>query len=400
MSVKVKEKIAILESNGCKLLESSQYPKSCNSKVDILCNCGHTRRSVLTNIIVHEQFKCKDCIKIKKSTNIKLRKSEYKNKFEKTRLSFENRYIKSNKYRDDFSPENIDKTLQCRECKINKPLYRFYNRRRYNDGKEKLCRTCEMQQKKNRLSKHTNDQIVNDIISSCKRVASARKSKGRNKCGEVNIDLDYINSLLEKQNYKCVYTNKELEFVYNTTDKVSMDRIDSTKGYIKGNVQLVCSIVNWMKLDMCEKEFLRIINELYTFKETNVDETNHIDIDDRKINQRVPSMIKTCRVSARTRKTKRGRAECGIVNIDKKYIIDLIKQQNNRCVYSGIEFDWDEFKNNPYQASIDRIDNDKGYIKGNVQIVCNSINQMKSNLTDNVFMDYVSAIYKHRCIHH
>ena len=150
MSVKVKEKIAILEANGCKLLESSQYPKTCNSKVDILCNCGHTRNSVLSNIILHEQFKCKICIKIKKSTNIKLRKSEYKNKFEKTRLSFENRFIKSNKYRDDFSPENIDKTLQCRECKIDKPLYRFYNRRRCNDGKEKLCRTCEMQQKKNR----------------------------------------------------------------------------------------------------------------------------------------------------------------------------------------------------------------------------------------------------------
>ena len=74
------------------------------------------------------------------------------------------------------------------------------------------------------------------------------------------------------------------------------------------------------------------------------------------------------------------------------------QKQSNRCVYSGIEFDWDKFQNNPYQASIDRIDNDKGYIKGNVQIVCNIINQMKSNLSDPVFYDYVNSIHEHRCI--
>lgn len=131
-------------------------------------------------------------------------------------------------------------------------------------------------------------------------------------------------------------------------------------------------------------------------------ETNKYNTDDifyqNTVNKRVMSMIKICRASASKRKWEKCRPECGIVDIDKQYIIDLIQKQNNRCVYSGIEFDWDKFQNNPYQASIDRIDNDKGYIKGNVQIVCNIVNQMKSNLTDVEFFDYVKAIHENRNI--
>lgn len=398
MSVKVKEKIAILEKNGCMLLQSSQYPKSCNSKVDILCNCGHTRNSALSNIVLHEQFKCKECIKIKKSTSIKLRKNEYKNNFERTIISFENRFLRSNKYRDDFNPNNISKTLECRECKIHKPLYRFYNRRGFNGGKEKLCKNCVDNNRKRRVQNYSKDQVISCILNACRQKSNERSMKGRPECGIIDIDLEYVKSLIEKQHNKCAYSQKPLSYEINNRDKISIDRIDSTKGYIKGNIQLVCSIVNWMKLDMCEEDFLgiiaRICNQRQDTKKYNTDDIFY----QNKVKKRVMSMIKICRSSASKRKWERCRPECGIVDIDKEYIIDLIEKQNNRCVYSGMEFDWDKFQNNPYQASIDRIDNDKGYIKGNVQIVCNIINQMKSNLSDPVFYDYVNSIHEHRCI--
>jgi hypothetical protein len=40
----------------------------------------------------------------------------------------------------------------------------------------------------------------------------------------------------------------------------SLDRIDSSKGYIKGNIQWVSRAVNYMKNDMSENDLLRIFD--------------------------------------------------------------------------------------------------------------------------------------------
>lgn len=44
---------------------------------------------------------------------------------------------------------------------------------------------------------------------------------------------------------------------------VSIDRIDSTKGYTKDNTQLVCDIVNRMKLDLPMNEFVILCKIIY-----------------------------------------------------------------------------------------------------------------------------------------
>lgn len=53
--------------------------------------------------------------------------------------------------------------------------------------------------------------------------------------------------------------------------------------------------------------------------------------------------------------------------------------QRKRCAYSGIEFaDISKPENNWQKITIDRIDNKKGYIPGNVIAVCNGVNNIKS----------------------
>jgi len=37
---------------------------------------------------------------------------------------------------------------------------------------------------------------------------------------------------------------------------ISIDRIDSSIGYVRGNVQFVCDVVNRMKQDLPQKELL------------------------------------------------------------------------------------------------------------------------------------------------
>jgi len=70
-----------------------------------------------------------------------------------------------------------------------------------------------------------------------------------------SITSEYLYSVWEKQSGCCAYTGIPLEL---GTGEASVDRIDSSKGYIEGNVQWVLTKVNRMKWDSSEKEFLEL----------------------------------------------------------------------------------------------------------------------------------------------
>ena len=88
------------------------------------------------------------------------------------------------------------------------------------------------------------------------------KTRAKKKGLEFDIDEDYIQQLLIEQNYKCKYSG-EIMLLYCVDDKdtrltlktMSIDRIDSSLGYIKGNIALVTSIVNSMKNDLSVPQF-------------------------------------------------------------------------------------------------------------------------------------------------
>ena len=46
-------------------------------------------------------------------------------------------------------------------------------------------------------------------------------------------------------------------------------------------------------------------------------------------------------------------------------------------------------------VSIDRIDNNKGYIKGNTQLVCRSANAMKLNMNQEELERFIESIIEH-----
>ena len=76
------------------------------------------------------------------------------------------------------------------------------------------------------------------------------------------IDEEYILNLLKKQDGKCAATGIKLESSKANTKKykspftISLDRIDSDKGYTKDNVQLVCIMFNEMKNIYTMKEVI------------------------------------------------------------------------------------------------------------------------------------------------
>ena len=74
-------------------------------------------------------------------------------------------------------------------------------------------------------------------------------------------------------------------------------------------------------------------------------------------------------------------------------IIRLLDRQENRCALTGIEFDYSD---PPYdiqlKPSLDRIDSDGHYQKGNLQVVCRFINFWKSAQDNSEFLRLLSKL--------
>ena len=96
-----------------------------------------------------------------------------------------------------------------------------------------------------------------------KKVKNRSKSKNR----ECNIDLKYLKEVWQMQEGKCPYLKRKL--VLPLTDQshdksnpnliASLDRIDSSKGYVRGNIQFISTTLNFAKNKYDEKVLLNLI---------------------------------------------------------------------------------------------------------------------------------------------
>ncbi len=74
---------------------------------------------------------------------------------------------------------------------------------------------------------------------------------------ELSIDMEYAWSVFLSQDKKCALSGTPLVLSSKRGESTaSLDRIDSSKGYVKGNVQWVHKLVNRMKSDLDQNEFV------------------------------------------------------------------------------------------------------------------------------------------------
>lgn len=85
------------------------------------------------------------------------------------------------------------------------------------------------------------------------------KYKAKQRNIEFKINIKYLDVLYQIQKGKCSLSGKQLKFdsgqkIYD--GNISLDRKDSSKGYIKGNVQFVDKTLNMMKQTLPQEEFI------------------------------------------------------------------------------------------------------------------------------------------------
>jgi hypothetical protein len=87
------------------------------------------------------------------------------------------------------------------------------------------------------------------------------------------------------------------------------------------------------------------------------------------------------------------------MEIDREYAWEIFKLQDEKCALSGLKLSFvnnirDE--RNTHTASLDRIDNTKGYIIGNIQWVHKRINIMRNTLSVDEFINWCNLVVKNQ----
>lgn len=114
-------------------------------------------------------------------------------------------------------------------------------------------------------------RLMENVYRSARSAGEKGQRYGRPEPLEVNIDEFYLEEIFNKQNgccpyYKMIGVDRRLnmDLVYGTFTSLapSVDRIDSTKGYIKGNIVITFRGINQLKQRNTMETFLKELKYL------------------------------------------------------------------------------------------------------------------------------------------
>lgn len=161
--------------------------------------------------------------------------------------------------------------VTCEVCKksFDKPLSEY--NRSVKVGRKFFCsRSCSGTAYVSHLKKYAGLYNGNLTPGSSKDEYSDFRvylRRSRNRFKEVSVTLEDLKQVWDKQNGICVYTGVRLIRPNETKENdplttASLDRIDSSKGYVKDNIQFISMAANYAKNKMTHEkmvEFCQIL---------------------------------------------------------------------------------------------------------------------------------------------
>ena len=224
-------KLTLLDNTRIKVKNSYYYKVKCDCGKEYLVQCSSLRSGRTTM--------CKNCSNINKRTKIMIG-------------------YKFGTWKVVSGPIYIGKQLRYKvQCSCGNTRYMPASQITSTD-KYQTCRRCS--------SGKILSNFRESFISRLKKSALLR-----GKVFSSDVTPEYLYSLLESQNFKCAISGDNLLPEDNSLDHIrkelplSLDRIDSTKGYIVGNLQWVTKRVNWMKGDLSMTDFLALCNKIINY---------------------------------------------------------------------------------------------------------------------------------------
>lgn len=127
--------------------------------------------------------------------------------------------------------------FRCRYCKEV-----FDNQERVY--KKNYCKPCQSTNLKEQYRK-LKDNLSLDKLLKLRLNQSKHRAKQKNIA--FNLTLEFLTVKFNQQNGQCFYSGLPMEIQLSRGYSVSIDRMDSSKGYTQDNVVLCCDRVNCMK---------------------------------------------------------------------------------------------------------------------------------------------------------
>ena len=142
---------------------------------------------------------------------------------------------------------------RCTKCGIVKSVDEFRRYKATADGLYSSCKECEKKY-----------QQANPVLVQTGHMIKNARKRAENKGVAFDIDNDYIRSIVPSH---CPIFGTKLEWschrggaAHILPNSPSLDRIDPSKGYVKGNVWIISHRANTIKSDASHEE-LKLVTE-------------------------------------------------------------------------------------------------------------------------------------------
>jgi hypothetical protein len=139
----------------------------------------------------------------------------------------------------------------------------FYEANRSTINKRQAERRLSKSKDKKSLKKYRQVLELSDFHFYIHQRMGSWRTSARKRSFVFRLTLKDILSLLEKQRNRCEYSGQRLIYKPGHVMTVSLDRVDSSKGYTKDNVIACGHYINLMKIDLSFKEFKKMVAKVH-----------------------------------------------------------------------------------------------------------------------------------------
>lgn len=156
-------------------------------------------------------------------------------------------------------PYNPKEYHKCSKCKKTLLKQCFNPNKRASSGCQTFCKTCRGIANKN---------YTNNFDSFVRKIYLHARNRSQKRKLEFSIDHDQIKQLWDTQEGRCALSGRRMTWgvatsgIQGNNDNISIDRIDSSKGYIIENIHLVTARANLMKRDYPMDVFIAMCQDV------------------------------------------------------------------------------------------------------------------------------------------